>query len=139
MAKLERDVEQIGNLPYALPQNIEKIPTPCNFGNTRQGRGEMRTESSMAKMNVKELAQEFALSEQDLIVQSLRAFVIEQLDFSRQKNKARCAKFGVVSLEEMESLIVEGAVEEQDILDDFQNVDYLTTRIERMEHLLETF
>jgi len=40
MAKLERDVERIGNLPYALPRNIEKIPTLCNFGNTRQGRGE---------------------------------------------------------------------------------------------------
>jgi len=99
----------------------------------------MRTESSMAKMNIKELAQEFALSEQDLIVQSLRAFVIEQLRLFQAEKQARCAKFGVVSLEEMESLIVEGAVEEQDILDDFQNVDYLTTRIERMEHLLETF
>lgn len=38
----------------------------------------------------------------------------------------------------MDTLIIKGMVEEEDILDDFQNVDYLTTRIERLEHLLET-
>jgi len=56
----------------------------------------------------------------------------------RAEKQARCAKFGAASLEEMDKLIIKGAVEEEDILDDFQNVDYLTTRIERMEHLLET-
>lgn len=87
---------------------------------------------------IEELAQEFALSEQDLIAKSLRAFVIEQLRVLQAEKRARCAKFGVTSFEEMEKLIAEGSVEEEDILDDFQNVDYLTTRIEHLEHLLET-
>jgi len=38
----------------------------------------------------------------------------------------------------MDRLIAEGAVEEEEILDDFQNVDYLTARIEHLERLLET-
>jgi hypothetical protein len=87
--------------------------------------------------DIGELAREFALSEQDLIVQGLRAFVIDQLRLFRAEKSARCAKYGVASLEEMDKLITDGAVEEQSILDDFQNVDYLTTRIERLESLLE--
>ena len=96
----------------------------------------MRVES--AAVDIGELAREFALSEQDLIVRSLRAFIVEQLRLFQAEKQARCAKFGVTSLEEMDTLVVEGMVEEEDILDDFQNVDYLTTRIERLEHLMET-
>ena len=98
----------------------------------------MEAQSAIATIDIGELAQEFALSEQDLLTQSLRAFIIEQLRLFQAEKQARCAKFGVASLEEMDELIVEGAVEEEDILDDFQNVDYLTTRIERLEYLLET-
>ena len=50
-------------------------------------------------INVKELAQELALTEQELWRQ--------------------------------------GKVAEKDILEDFQNVDYLTARIKRLEQLLE--
>ena len=96
----------------------------------------MRVES--ATVDIGELAREFALSEQDLFARSLRAFIIEQLRLFQAEKQARFAKFGIASLEEMDTLIIEGMVEEEDILDDFQNVDYLTTRIERLEHLLET-
>jgi len=36
------------------------------------------------------------------------------------ERRARCAKFGVHSLEEMDELIKNGLVEEEDILEDFQ-------------------
>jgi len=98
----------------------------------------MRVELATATINIGELAQEFALSEQDFIVQGIRAFITEQLRLFRAERQARCAKFGVTSLEEMDRLIADGTVEEEDILDDFQNVDYLTMRVERMERLLET-
>ena len=98
----------------------------------------MSVQATAEPLDIEELAREFALSEHDLIVQSLRAFVLDQLRLFRVEKSARCAKFGVTSLEEMEKLIVEGTVEEQDILEDFQNVDYLTNRIERLESLLET-
>lgn len=87
-------------------------------------------------MDVGVLAQEFALSEQDLLVRSLRAFITEQLRLFQAEKQARCARFGVTSLEEMDELIAEGKVGEEEILDDFQNVDYLTARIERLEQLL---
>jgi hypothetical protein len=98
----------------------------------------MEIETASAVLDIEELAREFALSEQDLIIRGLRAFVTEELRLFRAEKQARCAKFGVSSLEEMDALIIEGAVEEEEILDDFQNVDYLTARIERLERLLET-
>jgi hypothetical protein len=99
----------------------------------------MDIQPTLTAIDIGELAQEFALSEQDLISQGLRAFVVEQLRVLRAEKLARCAKFGVASLEEMDKLIADGSVEEDEILDDFQNVDYLTARIEHLEHLLETF
>ena len=96
----------------------------------------METQSAPA-VDIEELAQEFALSEQDLIAKSLQAFVIEQLRVLQAEKRARCAKFGVTSFEEMEKLITEGSVEEEDILEDFQNVDYLTTQIEHVRRLLK--
>ena len=98
----------------------------------------MRVQSATATIDIQELAREFALSEQDLIVRGLQAFIREQLRLFRAEKQARCAKFGVASLEGMEELIVRGVVEEEEILDDYQNVDYLTTRIERLEGLLES-
>jgi hypothetical protein len=98
----------------------------------------MRVRSVTADVDVGELAKELAMSEQDLLVQSLRSFIAEQLRLLRAEKQARCARFGVTSLEEMDRLISEGAVEGEEILDDFQNVDYLTARIEHLERLLET-
>ncbi len=98
----------------------------------------MEIQSAPAQVDIEELAREFALSKEDLIARGLRAFVVEQLRLFQAEKQARCAKFGVASLEEMEELLVKGAVKEQEILDDFQNVDYLTARIERLGHLLET-
>jgi hypothetical protein len=99
----------------------------------------MDTQPTLTAIDIGELAQEFALSEQDLITQGLKAFIVEQLRVLRAEKRARCAKFGVTSLEELDKLIADGLVEEEDILDDFQNVDYLTARIEHLERLLETF
>lgn len=78
------------------------------------------------------------MSEQDLLVQGLRSFITEQSRFLRAEKQVWCARFGITSLEEMDRLIAEGAVEEKEIPDDFQNADYLTARIEHIEHLLET-
>jgi len=86
---------------------------------------------------VKQIAKEFALSEKELLQQSLRAFLLDRMQLLESERRARCAKFGVSSLEEMDELIRKGSVEEEDILEDFQNVDYLTTQIERIQELLE--
>lgn len=53
------------------------------------------------------------------------------------ERKARCAKFGVKDLWEMEQLFVQGKVEEENMLEDFQEVDYLTARVELVKAMLE--
>ena len=83
------------------------------------------------------IAREFSLTEADLQQKSLRAFLLEQLRLFEAERKARCAKFGVKDLWEMETLFVEGKVEEEDMLEDFQEVDYLTDRVERIKAMLK--
>jgi hypothetical protein len=86
---------------------------------------------------VRQIAQEFALSEEELVRQSLRAFLLDKVQLLESERRARCATFGVSSLEEMDELIRNGSVEEEDILEDFQSVDYLTTEIKRIQGLLK--
>ena len=83
------------------------------------------------------IANEFGLTEETLTVESLRVFLREHLRLLETDRQARCAKFGVNSLEEMDGLLRRGEVEEEDILDDFQEVDHLTNRIERIKGLLD--
>ncbi len=88
-------------------------------------------------IDVQQIAQEFKLSEQELVQESLRAFLLDRLQLLDSERRARCARFGVTSLEEMNDLLKTGRVEEEDILEDFQHVDYLTTQIQRIRQLLE--
>ena len=83
------------------------------------------------------VAREFALSEDDLTREGIRAFLAEQLRLLDAERRARCAKYGVSTLAEMDGLIRRGEVEEDDILEDFQEVDYLYDRIERVRTMLE--
>ena len=82
------------------------------------------------------IAREFAISEEELLRKSLRAFLLQQLHVLEAERKARCAKFGVAGLEEMDQLLFEGKVSEEDILEDFQEVDYLIDRAEKIKALL---
>ena len=52
------------------------------------------------------IAKEFAITEEELQRKSLRAFLLEQLRLFEAERKARCAKFGVKDLWEMETLFV---------------------------------
>ena len=83
------------------------------------------------------IAKEFSITEDELHRKSLRAFLLEQLRMLEADRKARCAKFGVKDLWEMEQLFVEGKVEEEDMLEDFQTVDYLTARVKRIKAMLQ--
>ena len=83
------------------------------------------------------IAKEFAITEEELRRKSLRAFLLDQLRLLEAERKPRCAKFGVNDLWGMERLIEQGKVEEEDILEDFQTVDYLTSRVKRVKAMLE--
>lgn len=88
-------------------------------------------------LSVQKVAEEFSLSEEALTRESLRAYLLEQLRILDAERRARCARFGVTTLAAMDALLQRGAVTEESILEDFQHVDYLTTRIERIKKLLE--
>jgi hypothetical protein len=88
-------------------------------------------------LNIQTVAQEFSLSEEVLTRESLRAYLLEQLHTLDVERQARCAKFGVTSLIEMDELLQRGAVSEESLLEDFQHVDYLTTRIARIKQMLQ--
>jgi len=88
-------------------------------------------------LDVRQVAKEFSLSEEALTKESLRAFLLEQLRTLEAERRARCAKFGVTTLAEMDELLRQGTVTEEEILEDFQHVDYLTTRIGRVKKMLE--
>jgi hypothetical protein len=87
-------------------------------------------------VSVSDIAREFSLTEEDLTKESLKAFLLERLRLLEAERQARCAKFGVNTLKEMDQLLQQGAVIEEDILEDFQEVDYLTTRIERVKVMI---
>ena len=82
------------------------------------------------------IAREFAISEEELLRKSLRAFLMQQLHILEAERKARCAKFGVADLEGMDQLLFEGKVSEEEMLEDFQKVDYLMARVKRVKSLL---
>jgi len=62
-------------------------------------------------IDVQQIAQEFNLSEQELVQESLRAFLLDRLQLLDSERCARCARFGVTSLEEMDDLLKTGQVE----------------------------
>lgn len=90
---------------------------------------------SMA-VDMMQVAQELAMSKEQVMRESLRALLRAKIHALDAERRARCAKFGVSSLQELDELVRAGTVEEDAVLDDFQNVDYLTNRIARLEKLL---
>ena len=82
------------------------------------------------------VAQELAMNEEEVTREALRALLRAKIHSLDAERRARCAKFGVTSLQEMDVLMRAGKVEEEEILDDFQNVDFLTNRIARLQKML---
>ncbi len=83
-----------------------------------------------------QVAQELAMSERDVTREGLRALLRAKIHSLDAERRARCAKFGVTSLQGLDELVRAGKVDEEAILDDFQNVDFLTNRIARLQKML---
>ena len=86
---------------------------------------------------VAQIAQKLAMPEDQLVREGIRAVLRNQVAMLEAERRARCTKFGVTSLEEMDALIWEGRVSEEEILEDFQQVDYLTARINELRATLQ--
>jgi len=86
---------------------------------------------------VAQIAQKLSMPEDQLVQEGIRAVLRNQVAMLEAERRARCAGFGVTSLEEMDTLVREGRVSEEEILEDFQQVDYLTTRIKELQVTLQ--
>lgn len=81
------------------------------------------------------VADQLAIPSKDLWRQALQAFLREQTRFYHVERLRLCQKYGVSSLQEMDQLLIEGKVEEEDILADFQRVDFLTAKLRQLDEL----
>ncbi|MBU1752563.1 hypothetical protein KKG56_01695 [bacterium] len=88
-------------------------------------------------ISLRKIAEEFTISRKELIRQSIIALLKEQLRICNIERLALCSKFGVSSLEEMDELLVKGKVEEDDMIEDFQMVDFLTSKGKKIKKLLK--
>ena len=88
-------------------------------------------------VDLNKIAKEFEMTREQLEKEGLKAFMLDKLHEYESERRARCAKFRVETLEEMDNLIRQGKVEEEDILDDFQNVDYLVSQVKKIKRLLD--
>ncbi|HUV90647.1 MAG TPA: hypothetical protein VMY80_13405 [Anaerolineae bacterium] len=86
---------------------------------------------------VAQIAQKLSMPEDQLVQEGIRAVLRNQVAMLEAERRARCARFGVTSLEEMDALVREGRVSEEEILEDFQQVDYLTARINELRATLQ--
>jgi len=86
---------------------------------------------------IERIAEKLQIDRDELIRQSLRAFLLGKLRLLESERQAKCAKWGVRSLEEFERLIIDNPDKESDMLEDFQEVDYLTYRINEIMNLLK--
>jgi hypothetical protein len=84
-----------------------------------------------------EVAEVFGVSVKELKRRSLKAFLEKELRSIRAEILSICQKYGVISWEGMNELILEDKVEEGKILDDFQRVDHLTAKAKRIQELFE--
>ena len=64
-------------------------------------------------------------------------FLNDQIRFYNAQRLSICQKYGVSSLEELDRLIIEGKVEEGQVLEDFQRVDFLTHKVKTLQELME--
>ena len=84
------------------------------------------------------LALELQLSEDDLLRQGLRTFLERQLRAIKTEIFQICGRYGISGIEEMESRYRDGSLEEADTWRDFQRLDHLEYKRDRLLQLLET-
>jgi hypothetical protein len=94
-------------------------------------------EDGNMSLRIERLAKELALPEDLLERESARAYLEKQWRSVTAEILSTCQKYGVSSWHELNELIVNEAVEEGKALEDFQRVDHLTAKAERLKKLLE--
>ena len=84
------------------------------------------------------VARELHISEDDLLMQGMRALLERQLRQVKAQLFEITGRYGVSSVEAMEARYREGSLEESDSWRDLQRLDHLEFERERLVKLLET-
>ncbi len=87
---------------------------------------------------LKTVAQELHVSEEDLLKQGLRTFLERQLRAIKAEIFEICGRHGIHDVEEMESRYRDGTLEEAVSWRDFQRLDHLEYKRDRLLQLIET-
>jgi hypothetical protein len=104
-----------------------------NIAGKRKGK-RMATQSERILRTV---AQELHLSEDDLLRQGLHIFLERQLRAIKAEIFDICGRYGIRSVEEMDSRYQDGTLEEADSWRDFQRLDHLEYKRNRLLQLIE--
>ncbi len=83
------------------------------------------------------VATRLAIPPKELRRRALQAYLREQARFYNVERLRLCQKYGVSSLQQMDELMVQGKVDEEAILADFQRVDFLTAKLREIDKLME--
>ncbi len=83
------------------------------------------------------VAQELQLSEQDLLKQGIRSLLERRLREIKAQIFEIRSRYGVSSVEDMETRYREGTLEEADSWHDWQRLDHLEYKRDRLLQLLE--
>jgi len=87
---------------------------------------------------LKSVAKELDLSEDDLLRDGIHALLERQLRAIKAEIFEICGRHGINSAEEMESRYRDGTLEETDSWRDFQRLDHLEYKRDRLLQLIET-
>jgi len=89
------------------------------------------------ELTIERVAKALSLSEDLLERESTRAYLQQQWRSVNAEILSLCQKYEVSSWYGLNELIVNEEVEESQVLEDFQRVDHLTAKAERLKKLLE--
>ncbi len=89
------------------------------------------------KKIINALSEELNLSKENVIKEGVRTFLEKNLREVKAEIFRLTGKYGIRSVEEMEERYKEGTLEEKNSWPDFQHLDHLEYKKERLERLLE--
>jgi len=84
-----------------------------------------------------DLARDFCMSPEALLKESLRAFLERRLGEVRAAHFSLARRYGVASVAEMETLYVNGAIEEANTREDFEALDHLEFKRDELERCMK--
>lgn len=85
---------------------------------------------------LKKVASHFTLTQNQLLEESLKAFLQSRLRAVEVERQSIFASFGVSTLEELDKSIADRPDQESELLDKLQRADYLTDRVLEIQSML---